>query len=227
MKKRLGYFLASLIAGPVLTVTPVVLAEASTTTSSPPSTTTKTTPPADTRTSAERVAAVKAAYKTKLTAADEAKLKLKCKAGQTILQTHGTKIDTVTTTRTKVYDDITANLDSLATKLKDKKVDMTTFQTQITELKAKIVTFNTDLTKYKTAITDVSTLDCVADPTAFKAALEAARTAQQTVAADSLAIRTYIVGTIRPTITTLRASLVAATADTTSNSTTVKTSGGQ
>ena len=50
-------------------------------------------------------------------------------------------------------------------------------------------------------------MDCVTDPTGFKASLETARTARQKVATDATDIRTYVTGTIKPTLAKLRQQL--------------------
>ena len=50
----------------------------------------------------------------------------------------------------------------------------------------------------------MNAIDCLTDPTAFKAALEAARTSQATVLKDIKAIRAYINDTIKPTLTDIK-----------------------
>lgn len=145
--------------------------------------------------------------KAKLPLADERRIKQKCKASQGKVSSLSGRIKGIETSRTQVYGNTVDRLIKLSTKLKEKGLNTTQLESQIAELVIKINKFNTDLTAYKQVISDLTAVDCVNDPAAFQASLEAARTARETVANDGAAIRSYLLVTIKPTLTGLRAQL--------------------
>lgn len=246
-----------LLVAPFLAVTPMVAAETAnssspTTNSTTTTTTTKTTDTttktddvsetfedsfkklSDTeskkQTQADRLKARVTDLKTKLSAADQAKLKLKCVAAQVKVKELETNVNNGVTARGKAYDELLSHLDKAITKLKAAKVDTTELEKERTELKVKIDTFKTDLVKYKIALGDTKDLGCVADPSAFKASLEAARTSRTAVATDAAAIRTYVNDTIKPTLKTIKATVdkdpAASSAKPTTTTTTTTSTGG-
>lgn len=155
----------------------------------------------------ERLDKYKAAVQKRLDNAEKARLKLRCKASQGHVSSLEGRIKGLETSRQHVYENTTSRLTSLSDKLKAKGVDTTEYDTQIAELKTKIETFNTDLAKYHEAVSDLSQMDCTADPDAFKAALETARTLRSQVVDDGQAIRDYLSNTIKPTLKAIRQQL--------------------
>jgi cell division protein FtsB len=147
--------------------------------------------------------------KTRLNAVEKTRIQTKCKASQGVVSRVKGRITGLETSHARVYDNLVSRLTSLSTKLKAKDIDTTTLDAQITELKAKIDTFETDLAKYKEAVSDLAEMDCTADPDAFKASLETARTLRAQVAKDAQAIRAYLSDTIKPTLKAIRAEVEA------------------
>lgn len=147
-----------------------------------------------------------AELKTKPTAAETARLKLKCVGGQAKVKALEARVDNGITARSEAYNNLVDRLGKLTDKLKAAGVDTTKLETETTELQTKITTFQTDLAKYKIALTDLQGLGCQADPTGFKAALEAARSARATVAADAVAIRAYVKDPIKVTLAEIKSS---------------------
>jgi signal transduction histidine kinase len=154
-----------------------------------------------------RLEARKAQLKTTLTALEQAKIKTKCATAQGKLSSVRGRIKGIETSRAQVYDNLVDRLTSLSTKLSDKGLDTSELDSEITELNAKIATFQTDLATYKQTVTDLAAMDCKSDPTAFKASLEAARTAQAKVKEDATAIKTYVNDTIKATLKDIRSQL--------------------
>jgi hypothetical protein len=151
----------------------------------------------------------KNSLKLRLSALDQQKFKLKCKAAQTPLGTlraHG--IDT-RVKRGKIYDKLVERLTKLSTKVKAASVDTATLDSQIETLKAKIEAFKTDLTNYQQALTDLAGMDCAADPDAFKASLETARSLRAKLSQSGKDIKAYIKETIKPTLQNIRGQLEA------------------
>lgn len=165
---------------------------------------TSTASPEDKKAMLTRLEKRKAAFKTKLTAAEQTRLKQKCKASQGKLSSLGGRVKGIETSRNNVYRELVERLTKLTPRLQDKGVDTKELEAEIEVLETKIETFKTDLADYKQAVSDMSEMECETDPVAFKASLEAARTAREKVAADAAAVRAYVKETIKPTLQELR-----------------------
>ncbi len=160
----------------------------------------------------ERLAERKAALKTRVTAAEQTRLTAKCKGAQTVTKTLTTRAATIGQNRSKVYDSISKDLAGLTAKLKENKIDTVTLEAQIAEFEAKVKTLQEDLATYKTALEDMTEMDCVKDPTGFKASLEEARTLREELAKQSTDIRVYLETTIKKTLQDIRTELKGADA---------------
>lgn len=153
----------------------------------------------------------KSSLKTKLTTTEQSRVKLKCVPSQTgSLKSLSGRIKGIETSRRQTHKNLLNRLDKLVEKLKVKNVDTTALEAEIVVLKTKIATFDADLALYKQAITDLKSMDCVADPVSFKASLETARTLKQTVAKDSESIKSYVNDTIKPTLKIIQTALETA-----------------
>lgn len=150
----------------------------------------------------------KAEFKDKLfSGAKELRLKNRCKAAQGLVKGPQARAKSIKISRDKVYGNMQTRLDSMVEKLKTKGVDTTTLESQITELKSLITKFNEDLATYTLAVDDLVAMDCEADPDAFKAALEEARTLRGGLKDSGAAIRAYVKETIKPTLVEIRKQL--------------------
>lgn len=201
---------------PVLSIGTVFAVDSAATTSTGTAKTTTTTTDTNTTLSTQdkyvldkRLQSRVADMKTKLTTAQQEKLKVKCKSAQGIITSVGNKAEKAQTARTQAYGAVVANLSTLSTKLKAAGIDTTTLQSEIDTLKSKINTYNTDVANYKQVVADLSTMNCVQDPTSFQASLDAARAALNTVRTDATATRDYIKNTVKPTLETLKKQLTA------------------
>lgn len=210
----------------ILAFAPVISAATNSATngnSSPDASTSSTpasTPASDgtkqsTKTLAERVAEYKTKLATQPTAAQQTTLKAKCKAAQVIGKTLATKVTASDTTRAKAYADIDATLGTIVSRLGDADADIKTLTEQQTKVKELIKTYTTDAAAYSAVLADMNTVDCVADPIAFKATLEVARTDRAALNKDAAAIRTYITDTLKPSLKTAQGSLAKDTPTTT------------
>jgi uncharacterized protein involved in exopolysaccharide biosynthesis len=226
MKRKISYIISSLLIAGSIIIPSVAVAHAEDTTSgsSGSGSTTTTTSTDDTtkvetenHTMEDRITKFKTDFKVKLATAEAARIKLKCVGAQGVVGTLNTKFGNSITVRTQAYTELQKNLDKLVTRLKAKNVDTTTLESQITELKAKITTYTTDLTAYKQALTDLKAVDCKTDPDGFQAALLAARSAHDKLVTDVTAIRTYLTGTIKPTLQTIKQQLAAKDSSSSSN----------
>lgn len=196
-------FLCSLIL-----LTGLGLAQESMSPSNTNTTVTPTTPTEDDNAKLnDRIQKRKTELKTKLTTAQQKRVQSKCKNAQGILKNNTTRANTVDKNRKNIHANMVERLTSLETKLAAKELDTTAFKAQITALEAKVETFNTDMTVYLQAVADTSQLDCAADPVAFKASLDASRTALQKVRTDAVDIRTHVINNVKPELLKLRTQL--------------------
>lgn len=215
MKKRLHYILGLGLITPVLLWAPVAIAHAEDSTSSNSNSSSQSQSSEDKHTLTEaektelkaRLEKQKTELKIKLGTAEIALIKSKCTPNQTAISTLNTRVSTNVPTRTKAYESLSSHLNTLLGKLDAKNVDTTELKTELTTLQAKITTFNTDLTAYKQALSDAKNVDCTTDPAAFKAALQTARTARDKVVKDAADIKSYVSGTIKPTLQKIRSQL--------------------
>jgi hypothetical protein len=146
----------------------------------------------------------KTALKTRLTFAKQARIRNLCKASQGGISNIRGRIKGLETSRTQVYENLLDRLTKLSEKLQTHDVDTTEFDAQITELTTMIETFNTNLASYEQAVSDLADMDCAADPTAFQASLEAARTERAETAESAKTIRAFLSETVKPTLSELR-----------------------
>lgn len=154
----------------------------------------------------DRLAQRKNQLKTRLTAAQTTRLKDRCKPAQAKLNTFHGKLRSIERSRVNAYDKIIDHLNALVSKVGD-KADTSDLQAQINTLKEKVEAFENDFTAYRQIVSDLHEMDCGADPAAFKASLESAKSLQSQLKTEAKDIRAYITETIKPTITALRQTL--------------------
>ena len=157
----------------------------------------------------QRLAERKAQAKLRLTTAQKNRLKTRCKNAQGVMAPVKARVQGIETGRSKVYNGIVDKLTDLSAKIQDRGLDTAELDVVITTLKEKVTTFNNDLVVYKQAVTDLIDMDCAADPEAFKASIEIARTALGKVNQDAQDIRTYVKDSIKPALVNIRGQLSA------------------
>lgn len=220
---RLQTIVASIVLAValVLVAVPVYAQELQTTparpmmtTNEPAPTATETAPAANRvttqsaeKTQAERIAERKAAAKTKLTTNQQKRIKDRCKGAQGKITEATAKATIVQQNRLKVHQDVVTRLAAFEAKVTGQGVDTTALKEQLTALQTLVTAFETDLKTYSDAVADTAALDCVADPVAFNASLEASRTALAKVRADAVAIRTHVNDKVKPAMVTIKTQL--------------------
>ncbi len=158
-----------------------------------------------------------------LSVAEKDALKKVCRPAQSVVAKIKTNFGNSVTKRTQAYTELQKNLNNLLDKLKAKGADTTALEQEINTLKTKFDNYKTDLANYQQTLTDLKAVDCQADPDAFQAALDAARTAHQKLVDDTVDIKSYVRGTVRPTLEAIKKSLEG----TESNNTTTTSGGNQ
>lgn len=190
------------LVAPFLSVAPV-LAAATPTPATTKTTTTTTTAPAPTvkpaaTTLADRIAKNKTTYAATLSAADQAKLKLKCKVAQIKGKAYAVTLTDKVKVRTENYTKITTTLSEVIADMKTAGTDTKAIEAAQTELTTLIASYTTDVATYQTAVADLNDVDCIVDPAGFKGALEGARAARVVIAKDAKDIRTTIETKVLP-----------------------------
>lgn len=155
----------------------------------------------------DRVEKRKARQETRLDAVRERRLKTVCRGAQGRLRAAEARVQGVQRRRTTVYTNLLERLENLSESLKLAGVDTTEYDKQVAELSSKISTFSQHLEEYTQSVSDMVDVDCVADPEAFQASLEAARTSRAELIKEAKEIRTYLTGTVRQTLVNIRQKL--------------------
>ena len=178
------------------------------TTTTTPKTSDSTAKPATTVTEdqlrASRLTDYKKTFKETLTGENKTRIENRCVASQNVVKGKTTSNTEVTANRTKAYNEITSKLHTLSGALAAKSIDTALLDSDVLTLQTKITAFTVANATYQQALSDVAALDCKTDPVAFKAALVAARSDQETVFKLAQDVRTYLTGTIKPLLQTLK-----------------------
>lgn len=161
---------------------------------------------------AERVANYKTKQAVKLAAAEETKLKGSCKAAQAKVSALTTKSTAAYTARTKLFTSITTKVTNLKSGLQDAEIETKDLETAEAAFVKAVADYKIAHETLKADLADTAELDCVTDPTAFKAALLTTRVDRQAMADKAKAAV--------DTIPAIRAALVAARQESAKSNTT-------
>lgn len=228
--KKLQLVAGLAVVLPVFLFSTVVLAETAPTTTnssdasvSSPAQTEPANPGQEEETTLEqRITEYKAALTIAPTTAQQATIKAKCKPAQAINKALITRVTATDKTRVQVYGDVTSILETIVPRIKEAKVDVESLTKQQAELTDIVTEYLTSVATYKTVLSDLDEVDCVADPVAFKATLEAARTARTVVNNSMVAVKQYANETIKPSLAEAKASLSDDTEKDAADATTTK-----
>ena len=205
--KRIKLLLGVGLLLPLLGLSPV-FAENTTTT---PTTTAPATTPVTTDTTApsaadlkKRVDENKLLLKTKLDDATSKRIQLKCKASQTVVESHGKTVSILGEARGKAYTDLVANIQKLIDKLKNNGKDTIEVEADLKIVQTKITAVTDAIKTYQQTLADLKAIDCAADPTAFQATLNVARTQREAIRTAANDLHTYLQGTLKPALVKLR-----------------------
>lgn len=155
----------------------------------------------------ERLEKQKADLKVKLNTAQEARIKVKCKASQGIIKAGEDHVKTHAPKREQAYQHLKEHMTKLLEKLKAKGVNTVPLEEQLVVLSGKIDTFKLNQAAYNQAISDAQNIDCAADPTGFKAMLESARSKRETLIQSASDIKNYVKNNIKPTLASIKSEL--------------------
>src|SRR5690606_9425458 len=105
---------------------------------------------------AERLARRKANFQTRLTAAQQNRLRARCQAAQGQLKSLQGRVNGIAASRTEVYSNIVSRLSTLEDRLARHDLDTQTLQAQITDLSGQVDEFKTQIAVYQEAISDMA-----------------------------------------------------------------------
>lgn len=156
----------------------------------------------------QRLEQRKATRQTRLTNAQSTRLKARCQAAQTLVGKVEEKLTATHTKRTGAYGQAVSRLQDIVKKV-GSTADTTDLQANIQTLKEKSAAFEAAVKAHQQTLDDVQQMDCVADPTAFRASLDQAKIEHQAVRQAAADIRSYLNDTVKPTLQAIRAALRA------------------
>jgi chromosome segregation ATPase len=167
----------------------------------------------------DRLAKIKEKMAAKLEKAEEAKIKSKCKSSQGKLTSVQAKVTKIRTQRKNAYREVGEKIDRLVERLKAAGIDTSSLEAARADVKNKVDEFNQLVLDYEQTLTDLSSMDCVSDPQAFKAALESARDGRKALAEKGEELKKYVKETLKPIIDELKTQLTSDNASSTQEAT--------
>jgi len=167
----------------------------------------------------KRVEAYKDKLRTNLNQSEQNKLKATCASAQGNIKSLTSRINNFSSKRATVFENLKTKMTNLLTRLETSGVDTSSLLAPLTGLQTQVQDFSTDLDDYQIILTDLSEMDCTADPTAFKAALEEAREKRVELKQQTDTIKAYFAETIKPILQTIKSDLMTKTESTTSSET--------
>ncbi len=160
------------------------------------------------KTRQERLDKYKQKLSVKLSKVEERRIAGACRGAQKVVDRMQLQLTKVSTNRKAKYSKVAERLQELVAKLKKASVDTTKLEASIVGVN-KIATSVVDgIANYQVTLSDLSAMDCQADPSGFKAALDTARQQRSDLVVLSQSIRSYVKGTIKPILADIRAGLV-------------------
>jgi hypothetical protein len=142
----------------------------------------------------------KAALKTKLDEVAKKRIIAKCKPAQAIVKGAETSANAISTNRGKAYTKIAESVQKLIDKLKADGKDTAELESALATAKQKAEALSAKMKTYEQTLADIREMDCAADPTAFQAALESARTQRDAIKTAATDFRTYVSTTLKAAV---------------------------
>ena len=155
----------------------------------------------------ERVQTYKDRATEALSEAESRRVAGVCQAAQTIVARLQSNIETAIENRSGKYASISSRLAEITAQLQAANIDTTALDAVVAEMNTQAAALNESMQAYQTTITDLAELDCAADPDAFKAALEAARSQRSALIEEAQALKSYVQESVKAALTEIRATL--------------------
>lgn len=156
-----------------------------------------------------RIKEAKEKMTAKVSAQESKKIASVCKSAQTKIEKLQANIANIVDNRQEKYTKISTKLADVSAKLKAAGADTTELETAIAGMETKVTEVNTTIEAYNTSLSDLASMDCEADPSGFKAALDQARSQRTDTVLMTGTVKIYVNETIKPILQSLRTSLTA------------------
>lgn len=113
----------------------------------------------------------------------------KCQNAQDRILLVSKNLPDIITRRKNVYGHIDSRLASIQSRLSLQQIDTSTIDLMLVNYRREIISFDDKMLKYQQSLSDITKLDCVAYPEAFKANLEAVREYRKNIQESSQSIK--------------------------------------
>lgn len=154
-----------------------------------------------------RLEARKAKQAARPNAAESTRLAARCQAAQQKIDAFSKKTSASQQSFTEQYEGRRARLESVPQKLKEAGADTAKLDAAIAEANQQYQAWTAAAGTFNLSVSDLKSLDCKADPVAFKATLLSAREEAKTLHTLRVALHTYIKGPLHDALTEAKASL--------------------
>lgn len=149
----------------------------------------------------QRVAQRKAERKVTLDDKTVRRLETRCTNTQGKIRTLKSRYSDTSNNRNKTYRSIDAKMWVIIGSLKLIDKDTFKLEQQRLELAKQVAAFDNSSAQFRQVMDDAAAMNCKADPAGFMALIETARLYNAQIRESFTGIRTYVIDTIKPTIT--------------------------
>ena len=149
----------------------------------------------------QRVAQRKAERKVTLDDKTVRRLETRCTNTQGKIRTLKSRYSDTSNNRNKTYRNIDAKMWVIIGSLKLIDKDTFKLEQQRLELAKQVAAFDNSSAQFRQVMDDAAAMNCRADPAGFMALIETARLYNAQIRKSFTSIRSYVIDTIKPTIT--------------------------
>ncbi len=159
---------------------------------------------------ADRITKYKAKKTDKLAAFQERRIMTRCKAAQGLLVSVHERTVTAVKNRQTTYQAVQEKLDTLIDKLQAANIDTASLEAAREDISVEVENLRISFEEYQTLLSDLSLMECEADPTAFKAALDLAREETVAIRDQAASLKNMIALELKTLLQTARTELAGA-----------------
>jgi len=154
-----------------------------------------------------RIADYKQRVTDRLSATEERRIVAACKAAQVVVAKLQSNLSTAIERRKDAYANVSEKLAEVVRKLKVASVDTTELEDAVTEMERQAAAVIVAAEEYSATLTDLTEMDCEADPSGFKAALVVAREQRAAVVSQAQSLKEYVKVNIKAILQKIREQL--------------------
>ncbi len=148
----------------------------------------------------QRIELRKKEKNVKLDAKELLRYKGRCKGVQNAVRDVQNKLPPIVSNRASIYKKIDAKLWITIGQLKLAEKDTFNLEKQRAELAKRVAAYDSTVAQYRQTLDDIVVMNCEADVPGFVALIQTAREYHQEVRTESADIRSYVVDTVKATL---------------------------